>query len=171
MSGRDDEFLAFAQASAPRLQQAAYLMCRDWHLAQDLTQATLTRVYLAWSRIGRAGADRYAYARTVLIRQFLDHRRLRSSSETATGVAPEQIDAVRATAPDDPTTRLTVLAALALLPVRDRAILVLRYWEDQSVAVTAQTLSISAELVRTRSLRALAVLREHLGADLSHLRT
>ena len=70
MSQRDDEFLAFAQASAPRLQQAAYLMCRDWHLAQDLTQATLTRVYLAWGRIDRAGADRYAYARTVLMRQF-----------------------------------------------------------------------------------------------------
>lgn len=166
MIGRDDEFLAFAQASAPRLQQAAYLMCRDWHLAQDLTQTTLTRVFLSWGRIGRAGADRYAYARTVLMRQFLDHRRLRSSTEMATA----QVDPARAAVPDDPTTRLTVLAALALLPVRDRAILVLRYWEDQSVAVTAQTLGISAELVRTRSLRALAQLRERLGTDLEQLR-
>jgi RNA polymerase sigma-70 factor (sigma-E family) len=159
--GRDEEFLAFARECTHRLQQAAYLMCRDWHLAQDLTQATLTKVYLAWTRIGRTGGDRYAYARTVLMRQFVDHRRRRSSGEVAT----EQVDVNAVGTDDDPATRLTLLGALAALPVRDRAILVLRYWEDQSVAATAETLGITAEMVRTRSVRALARLRECLGAD------
>jgi RNA polymerase sigma-70 factor (sigma-E family) len=162
---RDDEFLAFAHASAGRLQQAAYLMCRDWHLAQDLTQATLTKVYVAWARIGRGGGDRYAYARTVLMRQFLDHRRLRSSGEVATAA----VEPPGAPSSADPATRLTLLQALATLPVRDRAILVLRYWEDQSVAATAEALGISADLVRTRTVRALAVLRKRLGADLELL--
>ena len=73
-AARDAEFVEFATASARRLSQAAYLMCRDWHLAQDLTQSALTKVYLAWSRIGRDGGDRYAYARTVLLRLVLDIR-------------------------------------------------------------------------------------------------
>jgi RNA polymerase sigma factor (sigma-70 family) len=162
---RDEEFLAFAHAGAHRLQQAAYLMCRDWYLAQDLTQATLTKVYLAWGRIGRGGGDRYAYARTVLMRQFLDHRRLRSSAE----VAIEPAEIAPTVNGHDPTTRLTLLQALAKLPVRDRAILVLRYWEDQSVAATADALGITAELVRTRSVRALAQLRARLGADIELL--
>jgi RNA polymerase sigma-70 factor (sigma-E family) len=164
-AARDDEFLAFAHASAGRLQQAAYLMCRDWHLSQDLTQATLAKVYVAWARIGRGGGDRYAYARTVLMRQFLDHRRLRSSGEVATGA----VELPPARFAPDPTTRLTLLQALASLPVRDRAILVLRYWEDQSVAATAEALGVSADLVRTRSVRALAVLRDRLGTDLEVL--
>ena len=63
------------------------------------------------------------------------------------------------------------MQALSLLPVRDRAILVLRYWEDQSVAATAQTLGITMDLVRTRSVRALALLRARLGAELEQLRS
>jgi len=164
-SRRDDEFVAFAHASAQRLQQAAYLMCRDWHLAQDLTQATLTKVYLAWARIGPTG-DRYAYARTVLMRQFLDHRRLRSSGELT---AEHLSEGSRAPSAADPTTRLTLLQALATLPARDRAIVVLRYWEDQSVAATAEALGITAEVVRTRSVRALARLRGRLGTDVELL--
>jgi RNA polymerase sigma factor (sigma-70 family) len=164
---RDEEFLDFARECAHRLQQAGYLMCRDWHLAQDLTQATLTRVYLAWARIGRTGADRYAYARTVLMRQFLDHRRLRSSDE----VSLASVEPARTATGPDPSTRLTLLQALATLPVRDRAILVLRYWEDQSVAATSETLGLSPDLVRTRSVRALAQLRERLGEDVELLQS
>jgi RNA polymerase sigma factor (sigma-70 family) len=59
--------------------------------------------------------------------------------------------------------------ALATLSVRDRAIVVLRYWEDQSVAATAEALGVSAEMVRTRSVRALARLRERLGTDVELL--
>jgi RNA polymerase sigma-70 factor (sigma-E family) len=154
---RDAEFVEFAQASSIRLQQAAYLMCRDWHLAQDLTQATLTKVYLAWGRINRTGGDRYAYARTVLLRQLLDFQRLRRSSEIAVETLPEHPASAT-----EPTTRLTLLDALSLLSPRDRAVVVLRYWEDQSVETTAEALGISASAVRTQSVRALSLLRTHL---------
>jgi Sigma-70, region 4 len=84
------------------------------------------------------------------MRQFLDHRRRRSSAEVRAEVRAEDVDAFSATGPaPDPTTRLTLLQALATLPVRDRAIVVLRYWEDQSVAATAEALDITPELVRT----------------------
>lgn len=156
-AARDAEFVEFATASARRLSQAAYLMCRDWHLAQDLTQSALTKVYLAWSRIGRDGGDRYAYARTVLLRLVLDHKRLRRSTEIAVDRVPEVEQVI-----EPPETRITLLRALMLLPSRDRAIVVLRYWEDQSVQATAEALGISEDMVRARSRRALGVLRQYL---------
>jgi RNA polymerase sigma-70 factor (sigma-E family) len=156
----EDEFVEFARASASRLQQAAYLMCRNWHLAQDVTQTALTKVYLAWRRVGRDGGDPYAYARTVLLRVLLDHKRLKRSGEVATETTRET-----ATEQSDPATRLTLLAALSVLAPRDRAIVVLRYWEDQSVELTAEVLGLSPAVVRSRSVRALSTLRGHLGAD------
>ncbi|MFE0461496.1 SigE family RNA polymerase sigma factor [Kitasatospora sp. NPDC058965] len=154
------EFTAFAEASATRLRQIAYLMCRDWHLAQDLTQTTLTKMYLAWNRLTRRDADPFAYARKVLLNSLLDHRRLRSSTEQTVAHFPDRA------LPDDPTAvRLTLLDTLALLPPRERAIVLLRYWEDQSVADTAEILGISTAVVKSQSMRALATLRGHLGED------
>ncbi len=54
----DDDFTAFVAAAAPRLRRVAYLMCRDWHLAQDLTQTAPARMYASWSRVRRAGTSR-----------------------------------------------------------------------------------------------------------------
>jgi RNA polymerase sigma-70 factor (sigma-E family) len=154
------EFIAFAEGSATRLRQIAFLMCRDWHLAQDLTQTTLTKMYVAWNRITRRDGDPFGYARRVLLNSLLDHRRLRSSSELAADQLPERAQ------PDDPTAmRLTLMDALALLPARDRAILLLRYWEDQSVEATAEILGISTSVVKSQSARGLTVLRRHLGED------
>ncbi|MFI9269667.1 SigE family RNA polymerase sigma factor [Kitasatospora sp. NPDC052896] len=155
------DFTAFAQAGAVRLRQIAYLMCRDWHLAQDLTQTTLTKMYVAWNRINRRPElDPFLYARKVLLNSLLDHRRLRSSGELATDQLPDRPGAA------DPTAvRLTLLDALALLPKRDRAIVLLRYWEDHSVEATAEILGVSPSVVKSQSMRSLAVLREHLGPD------
>ncbi|GAA2264685.1 MULTISPECIES: SigE family RNA polymerase sigma factor [Kitasatospora] len=157
----EPEFIAFAEANVVRLRQIAYLMCRDWHLAQDLTQSTLTKMYVAWNRIGRKGPeDPFHYARKVLLNTLLDHRRLRSSSEIAVDHLPDR------TAESDPTAvRLTLLDALGGLAPRDRAILLLRYWEDHSVETTAEILSVTPSLVKSRSMRALAVLREQLGNE------
>lgn len=154
------EFTAFAEAGATRLRQIAYLMCRDWHLAQDLTQTTLTKMYVAWPRITRRDSDPFVYARKVLLNTLLDHKRLRSSGEMATDQLPERPDA-----PDTTAVRLTLLEALATLPNRDRAILLLRHWEDHSVETTADILGISTSVVKTQSMRALAVLRAQLGED------
>ncbi|MDH6113291.1 RNA polymerase sigma-70 factor (sigma-E family) [Kitasatospora sp. MAP12-15] len=154
------EFTAFAEGGATRLRQIAYLMCRDWHLAQDLTQTTLTKMYVAWPRITRRDSDPFVYARKVLLNTLLDHKRLRSTGEVATDQLPERPDT-----PDATAVRLTLLEALATLPNRDRAILLLRHWEDHSVETTAEILGISTSVVKTQSMRALAVLRAHLGED------
>src|SRR3954462_15212235 len=112
----DAEFTAYATASAGRLRDTAYLMCRDWHLADDLTQAALTKLYVAWSRVSVA-EDVDAYARKVLLRTYLDHRRRRSTAEVVTSTVPEVAGG------ESPDLRLTLVDALALLKPQDRAIL------------------------------------------------
>ncbi|MDH6117185.1 SigE family RNA polymerase sigma factor [Kitasatospora sp. GAS204B] len=160
MVRNEADFTAFAEANVTRLRQIAYLMCRDWHLAQDLTQSTLTKMYVAWNRLARHGSDPFGYARKVLLNTLLDHKRLRSSSELAVDQLPDLPH------PGDPTAdRLTLLNALALLPKRERAIVLLRYWEDQSVEQTAEILGLSTSVVKSQSMRALTVLRGHLGTD------
>lgn len=160
--GRDAEFTAWASAAAPRLRDTAYLLSRDWHLADDLTQTTLTKMYLAWGRASAAD-NLAAYAHTVLTRTFLDHRRRRSSGEVVTDALPEHGSHT------GPELRLTLLDALARLAPPDRTVVVLRYWEDHSVEQTAEILGISAGAVKTRSLRALARLRGVLDVELTDL--
>ncbi|WP_326558931.1 SigE family RNA polymerase sigma factor [Micromonospora sp. NBC_01796] len=151
-----DDFVEFARAAAGRLRDTAFLMCRDWHLAQDLTQMTLAKVYASWRRV-RAADNPHAYARTILVRLVIDQRRRHSSRETALVVPPEQ----GVTYPAE--LRLTLLDALATLPARDRAIVVLRYWEDLSVETVADMLDVSTAVVKTQSMRSLTRLRELLG--------
>jgi RNA polymerase sigma-70 factor (sigma-E family) len=159
----DEEFTEFVRATAPRLHRAALLLTGDHHLTDDLTQATYARVYASWQRVSRAD-DPLAYARRTLLNTYLSHRRLRRNSELPADPAlmPEHPGAQ-----DDPTARVDLLDALAMLSPRDRALLVLRYWEDRSVADTAHDLGITEAAVRTRSSRALQRLRPLLGADLT----
>ena len=95
-----------------------------------------------------------AYTRKVLLRTFLSHRRLRRSAEWPVQVVPDA-----GTDEPDPGIRLDLLAALRQLRPADRAVLVLRYWEDLSVARTAELLGIRETTCRVRSTRALARLR------------
>jgi RNA polymerase sigma-70 factor (sigma-E family) len=155
----DDDFTEFARAEGHRLRQTAYLLCHDWHLAQDLTQTTLARMFVRWQRIARDGTPR-AYSRTVLLRVFLDHRRRRSSHEVVRDELPET-----PAGSDRTDLRLTLIGALARLEPRDRAIVVLRYWEDLSVDTVADALGLSADTVRSRSMRSLTRLRDLLGTD------
>ena len=158
---RADEYAEFAAARAGHLYRSACLLTAgDTHLAEDLVQEALGRIYLRWSRISVVG-NPAAYAQTVLVRVFLTHRRRRSSGERATDVLPE----VAAVGVDTPL-RLTLLDALARLPAKDRAVVVLRYWEDRSIEETAGVLNASAAAVRTRCTRALKQLRELLGEDI-----
>src|SRR4051794_29716132 len=84
----DDDFAPFARHAGPRLRRTAYLLCRDWELAQDLTQTTLAKLFVRWSRIGR-NDEPTAYANKVLLRVFLDHKRLRRSREQVVAEVPE----------------------------------------------------------------------------------
>ncbi|CAL9465158.1 SigE family RNA polymerase sigma factor [Streptomyces sp. NPDC090994] len=160
---RDQEYAAFATARAGHLYRSACLLTAgDTHLAEDLVQETLGRLYVRWGRMTRVG-NPAGYAQTVLTRAFLSHQRRRSSGERATDVFPDLPGAADGDAP----LRLTLLDALSRLPAKDRAVIVLRYWEDRSVEETADALNVSSAAVRTRCVRALGKLRALLGEDLS----
>ena len=177
---RDEtEFTEFATASSPRLYRSALLLCGDRHLAEDLVQETLARVYVRMHRtLGRIDAGRIdagridagridnppAYAQTALVRIFISSRRRRSSGEIAVDAVPE----TRTTAPDD-DLRVTLGAALAALAPLDRAVIVLRYLDDRTVAEVATVLALSEGAVKNRSMRALERLRERLGTTLPEL--
>jgi RNA polymerase sigma-70 factor (sigma-E family) len=157
-TNQEADFIEFAKVSAVALRRTAFLLCRDWHLAQDLTQTTLAKLYVAWPRITwRDYPD--AYARKILYRTFLDHNRRGSSQELVTDAPPDR------GREESSELRLTMLEALATLSPRDRAIVVLRYWEDHSVDTVADMLDLSVSVVKTQSLRALAKLRTLLDAD------
>jgi len=160
-AARDEEFAAFVAAATPRLRRAAYLMCRDWHLAQDLTQLTLAKMYASWPRIWRT-ANLEAYSRRVLLNAVFDLRKRRSHSEVVVAEPPDRPGQSGQSAAD---LHVTLMRALATLPVRDQAIVVLRHWEDHSVDTVAEILGISASMVKTQSMRALGRLRELLGED------
>jgi RNA polymerase sigma-70 factor (sigma-E family) len=154
----DREFVEFVTAAAPRLRRTAYLMCRDWHLAQDLTQTTFARMYARWGRL--RDADLTAYSRRVLMNLIFDHRRRRSGSEVVLADLPDRPGGAPAG-----ELHVELIRALATLPVRDQAIVVLRHWEDQSVETVAEILGVSVSVVKMQSGRALARLRARLGED------
>ncbi|MFG3287863.1 SigE family RNA polymerase sigma factor [Streptomyces sp. NPDC048179] len=162
--GPVEDYAEFAAARAGHLYRSACLLTAgDTHLAEDLVQEALGRIYVRWGRVSRVG-NPAGYAQTVLTRTFLAHRRRFSSRERIRDSFPEAADA---DADADPSLRLTLLDALAQLPAKDRAVVVLRYWEDRSVHETADALNVSSAAVRTRCVRALARLRELLGEDLA----
>jgi len=115
------EFAEFASAASPRLRRMAFLLCGNWHTAEDLAQTALAKVFAAWPRIRRQEAV-HAYATRTLVNTFLADRRLRRNGEILTDQLPE----FPAGGPA-PETRIVVLDALATLPPRSRATVILRY--------------------------------------------
>jgi RNA polymerase sigma-70 factor (sigma-E family) len=158
-SGVEAELNEFVQGRYLALRRTAFLLCGDWHRAEDLVQSALIKVVLAARRRRVDSLD--AYARQVLLRVFLDeNRRLWRKREKSW---PEPLELP--VAERDSETRLTVLAALAGLPPRQRAAVVLRYWEDRSVEETADVLGVSTGTVKSQCSRALASLRGVLADD------
>ncbi|MFF5182543.1 SigE family RNA polymerase sigma factor [Streptomyces sp. NPDC000345] len=159
---RADEYAEFAAARTGHLYRSACLLTAgDTHLAEDLVQETLGRLYVRWGRMSRVD-NPAGYAQTVLTRTFLAHQRRRSSRERAVESFPDVPDGSRTDTP----LRLTLLQALGRLPAKDRAVVVLRYWEDRSIEETAGAMNASPAAVRTRCSRALGRLRELLGEDI-----
>jgi RNA polymerase sigma-70 factor (sigma-E family) len=151
-----DEFAEFAEGAAPRLRRTAFLLCGDWHTAEDLVQSALAKVFVAWRRIQRRDAA-HAYATRTLMNCYLADRRLKRPVEILTDRLPESAFSESA-----PETRMVVLAALATLPPKARAVVVLRYWADLSIEDVASLLGCSPGNVRSQSTRALAKLRVEL---------
>lgn len=164
MSG-DLEFEEFARARLPHLYRAAWLLCGDRTGAEDLVQETLAKVYVRWRRRLAGPIDNpAAYAHTALVRTYISSRRKRSVHEQAREVLPEQV------MPGvDHDLRISVATALGSLEPMDRAVLVLRYLDDRSVAETAGHLGVSEGAVRNRCMRALDRLRAQLGTALPDL--
>jgi RNA polymerase sigma-70 factor (sigma-E family) len=163
MRSTTNDFEEFARARTPQLYRTAWLLTGDRHHAEDLVQETLAKMFRAWRGLQRID-NPPAYAQTVLARTFISQRRRRSWSEQPVSSMPE-----RAERPGDPALRISLQNALAELSPLDRAVLVLRFFEDRSVEQVALDLGKNAGAIRTRTSRALERLRAVLGADADHL--
>jgi RNA polymerase sigma-70 factor (sigma-E family) len=149
----------FATARATQLFRIAFLMCGDWHEAEDLVQTTLAKLFVAWSRV-RSPDNVEAYARRVMVNAYLSQRRLKRNQELPVAAVKE------ACAPGvDADLRMTLVAALRQLPPRSRAVVVLRYVEDHSIESVAELMGATPAAVKSLNTRGLAQLRDLLGAD------
>ncbi|MHA6762478.1 SigE family RNA polymerase sigma factor [Streptacidiphilus sp. PAMC 29251] len=151
------DFEHFVISVRPRLRATAFLLCGDWYAADDLAQSTLWKVYCRWGRL----QDRtllFPYARRVLVSLFAsEQRRAWRHRETHT-VTPDlsvELD-------DTVENRTLVVDALRKLGPRQRAVVVLRFFEDLSVDETAKLLECDPGTVKSQSSRALSTLREIL---------
>ena len=152
------EFMAVRSAS---LFRTAYLLVGDHQLAQDLLQESLIKTYVAWPRL-RDVRNAEAYARRTLVTTAISWRRRRSFHERPTDVVP---DASTPDPVDDVTTHASVVAQLRALPPRQRAAIVLRYYEDLSEAQTAEVMGCSVGAVKSQVSTGLRRLRDRLGGD------
>ena len=157
MTSVEQQFTEFATLAAPRLRRTAFLLCGDWHMAEDLAQTALAKVFVSWRRINRKDAAQ-AYATRTLVNSYLAGRRRKHATEVLLSRLPD-----RPVPPPAPELRLVVLDALAALPPGSRAVVVLRYWEDLSIEQVADLLGCSAGNVKSQSARALGKLRALLG--------
>jgi RNA polymerase sigma-70 factor (sigma-E family) len=155
---RDTEFIDFVTAQRTALLRMARLLTAgDESYAEDLVQTTLTRLYVHWPRLRRAG-NPVGYARTSLTHAFVDEqRRAHRRRET-----PTETIADRPVPDADPDLARAVLAALADLAPRQRAVVVLRHFLDLDVAETARVLSCSPGTVKSQNAKALDRLRASL---------
>ena len=137
------------------MRRSSYLLCGDWHLADDLVQETLVKVYRHWDRVRRAD-DPDAYVRRILVNEVTRHwRRHRHAAVPFEPYAeqPSEMDLAGGV-----TDRLAISAALQQLGPRQRATVVLRYFEGLSERETAQALGCSQGTVKSQTSRALHIL-------------
>lgn len=153
----DDAFAAFVADRGDDLLRVAYLLCRDAGRAEDLTQDALVKVLRRWRSAG-AAAHPFAYARQVVVNEYLGWRRLRASGEL---VGTDELDAAVPDATDRLGERDVVWRLIGALPARPRAVLVLRYYEQLTDAEIASLLGCAEATVRSITARALATLRDH----------
>ena len=156
------DFLGWVTTSRDGLRKTAFLLCGDWFLADDLVQDALTRLFGVWGRVSASG-DPGPYARKIVVNLYLDHRRRPSRREVPLAEWPDRGIAEQPNAVDGESDRL--MTALRQVPTGQRAVLVLRYWEDLSIEQTAQLLGTSAGNVRSQASRGLDALRAALGTD------
>jgi RNA polymerase sigma-70 factor (sigma-E family) len=155
--GHTDGFTQFAESVQSTLHRQAWLLCGDPHEAEDLVQETLFKIYRRWWMLSRRG-DLAGYARVALVRAFIsERRRPRWRYERPVAALPDA-----AAADGLSEDRMALWAALALLAPWQRAVVVLRFWEDLSVSQVAAILGCTAGTVTSQTTRALRTLRAAL---------
>ena len=156
MAVRDQDFVEFVETTSPSLRRTAYLISGDRHKADDIVQDALYKLYLAWPKVRRVG-NPFAYARRMVVNVAHDGGRRPWRREVATDAVPD-------TTADDfaigHAERDEVLDVLRSLPPRQRACVVLRYYEDLSVEQTAEILGCSSGTVKSQAARGLDTLRQ-----------
>lgn len=158
----EDDFTAFVDASSRRLLRSAYLITGDVTEAEDLLQNTLEKAYRRWPSIRRADVPE-AYVRKMLVTAAVDSsrkRRVRSApldSESLPGRLDPSVEGLAG--------RTALLSCVRELPAGQRAVLVLRYFDDLTEAETARELGCSVGTVKSQHARAMARLRELVGND------
>ncbi len=158
------EFAAYVTAGRDRVRRTAYLLCGDWHRADDLTQIAFVKLYGAWGKVrDRAALD--AYVRTCLVRATVDESRRPWRRERSVDELPEHSGAadVGVDLASGVVDRELMRQALDVVPPGQRAVLVLRYYEGMDVAATAVALECSEGNVKSQTARGLAALKAALG--------
>ena len=154
---RDAEFTEYVAARLGSLRRLAYLLCRDWDSADDLVQCALIKLYVHWAR-ARAAEHADAYARVIVVREFLGERRSGWARRVRLEAQPPDVP----TAATDHDAVLDVRSALLRLPPRQRATLVLRFYCDLSVEQSASALGCSAGTVKSQTAKGIEALRRAL---------
>ena len=160
------DFERYFRARRDAIRRTAYLMCGDWHSADDHTQAAFVALHRHWRRVRDKGALD-AWMRRTLMRAVVDESRRPWRRERFT----DDVVAVdKVVADPDVTTRHVLVDGLRSVPPRQRAVLVLRYLDGLDVAATAAALGCSEGTVKSQTSHGLAALRTALGGSLDDLR-
>jgi len=156
----EDEFRVFVHARMGSLRRMAYLLCEDWHTADDLVSITIGKLYRHWRRV-RAADNVDAYVRKVLTRSWLDELRWRSRHpEYPTAALPDH--PTSGPGPEGVAQQSALAELLRTLSPGQRAVIVLRFYCDISVEETAAILSIGEGTVKSQAARGLVALRSLL---------
>ena len=158
MDARDAEYAEFVRLHTPALLRSAYLLTGDQHLAEDLVQEALARTHRAWDRLEHV-EHATAYARKVMYHAQVSSWRRRRVAEILPGTSLEQHGGRVDDLADAAAQRITLRHALLTLSPQQRAVVMLRYFEDQTEAEAAQLLGVSVSTVKTQCARALERLR------------
>jgi len=149
----EEEYRQYVHVRLEMFRRTAYVLCRNWHLADDLVSITITKLYRHWHRIRQLDhVD--AYVRGMLTNAWLDERRRPWHREDSTDQPPDRPH-LDGAPPDQPS----LLRLLGTLPPRQRAVVVSRFYCDLSVSQTAEALGISEGAVKSLASRGLAALR------------
>ena len=151
----------YVTARLQPLRRTAYLLCGNWHTADDLVSVALTKLFRHWQRVSRMDSPD-AYVRKVILNAWLDERRRPWRRERPMDELPD-----RMVAEPDAAQRMALLQQLEGLPPRRRAVLVLRYFCDLSVDETAEVLGCTSGTVKSQTARALETLRVRLSGAIT----